>query len=157
MANVGHEMALITAGTPDHHNACTVMFGGIGMIWYKDAYFAFVKPERYTWEFLDNSDYFTGSYCPKERNSIHKVYGFQSGRNVDKAKAAGITPEALEHGIGYKEASEIYVCKKLYMKQLDRSLMPAEVIAQYDDPQDLVCGECHYAVIGEIVDHIVRE
>ncbi len=156
MANVGHELALITAGTPDNFNACTVMYGGIGMIWSKDTYFAFVKPERYTWEFVNSSDYFTVAYFPKEMNGIHKVYGYQSGRDVDKVKETGITPEILEHGIGYKEASEIYVCKKIYMKQMDRSLEPADVIAKYDNPDDLIYGECLYAVIGEIVDHIVR-
>ena len=156
MANVGHELALITAGTPEHFNACTIMYGAIGMIWSRDAYFAFVKPERYTWEFVDSSDYFTVSYFPQELNGIHKIYGYKSGRDIDKAKEAGITPEILEHGIGYKEASEIYVCKKLYMKQMDRSLEPDDIIAKYDDPNDIIHGECHYAVIGEIIRHIVR-
>ena len=156
MANVGHELALITAGTPDNFNACTVMYGGIGMIWSKNAYFAFVKPERYTWEFVNNSEYFTVAYFPKELNGIHKIYGYKSGRDMDKAKEAGITPEALEHGIGYKEATEIFVCKKIYMRQMDRSLEPEDVLEKYDDPNDIIYGECHYAVIGEIVDHILR-
>ena len=157
MANIGHELALITAGTEEHHNACTVMYGAIGMIWSKDVYIAFVKPERYTWEFVNDSEYFTISYFPKNMNGIHKVFGYQSGREKDKEKATGITPEILEHGIGYLEANEIYVCRKLYMKQMDRSIEPLEVIAKYNDPNDIIHGECHYAVIGEIVEHIIRE
>lgn len=157
MANVGHELALITAGSAEHFNACTVMYGAIGMIWSKNAYFAFVKPERHTWEFIKDSDYFTMAYFPKEFNGIHQIFGYRSGRDMDKVKETGITPEFLEHGIGYKEASEIYVCRKLYMKQMDRSLEPDDVIAMYDDPDNIIHGECHYAIIGEIVDHIVRE
>lgn len=157
MANVGKELALITAGTPEHFNALTVMYGAIGMIWSKDAYFAFIKPERYTWKFIKESDYFTVSYFPKEMNGIHKVFGYKSGRNVDKVKETGITPEFLENGITFKEASEVYVCKKIYMKQMDRNEEPADVRAKYDDPKDIIYGESHYAVIGEIVDHIVRK
>ena len=156
MVNVGHEQALITAGTKEEFNACTVMYGGIGMIWSKDVYFAFVKPERYTWKYIQNCDFFTVTYFPKEMNEIHKIYGYQSGRDVDKVKETGITPEFLKQGIGYKEAAEIYVCRKLYMKQMDRSFEPAEVIAKYEDLNDIIYGECHYAIIGEIVDHIMR-
>lgn len=157
MADVGHELALITAGTPENFNACTVMYGAIGMLWSKNVYFAFVKPERYTFEFVKDNDYFTVAYFPKEWNGIHKVFGYQSGREVDKVKETGITPEIYEHGIGYAEASEIFICKKLYMKQMDRSIEPDDVIAKYNDPNDIIYGECHYAIIGEIVEHIVRK
>ena len=156
MAIVGKDMALLTAGDRDNFNALTVMFGATGMIWLKDVYLAFIKPERYTWEFVNNQDYFTVSYFPKEYNRIHKVFGYQSGRDVDKVKATGITPEYLEHGITFAEAEEIFVCKKLYVQQLDKASMPSDVIARYDDPNDIIFGEPHYLVIGEIVDHILR-
>lgn len=155
-AQVGKELGIFTAGTQDHFNGCTVMYGAHGMIWSKDAYFAFIKPERYTWQFVKESDYFTVSYFPKELNSIHKVYGFKSGRDIDKAKEAGITPEFLEHGIGYKEANEIFVCKIIYVDQMKRDKEPADVVAKYDDPKDIIYGESHYMIIGEVVDHIVR-
>ena len=156
MANVGKELALITAGTMDNHNALTVMYGAEGMIWSKPVYFAFIKPERYTWQFVKNNDYFTVAYFPVEMNGIHKVYGFKSGRDTDKEKETGITPEQLSHGIGYREASEIYICKKIYMKQMDREEEPSDVVAMYEDPNNIIYGESHYMVIGEIVEHIVR-
>ncbi|MGI6211405.1 MAG: flavin reductase [Anaerovoracaceae bacterium] len=156
MAKVGKELGIFTAGTKEHHNGCTVMYGAEGMIWSKPVYFAFIKPERYTWEFVKESDYFTVSYFPDEWNGIHKVYGYQSGRDIDKAKEAGITTEFLEHGIGYKEAREIYICRILYIEQLKKELEPADVAAKYDDPNDMIYGECHYMIIGEITDHIIR-
>lgn len=156
MAKVGQELGIFTAGTRDHYNGCTVMYGAVGMIWSKPAYFAFIKPERYTWNFVRESEYFTVSYFPDELKYIHKVYGFKSGRDTDKAKEAGITPEFLEHGIGYKEAREIYVCRILYIDQMKRELEPADVAAKYNDPGDIIYGESHYMIIGEIADHIVR-
>lgn len=154
MANVGKELALLTAGTKDRFNSLTVMYGAVGMIWSKDAYFAFIKPERYTWEFIKNSDYFTVAYFPKEMNEIHKVFGYKSGRDIDKVKETGLTPDFLEHGISYKEASEVFVCKKIYMKQMDRSEEPADVVAMYNDPNNIIYGESHYMIIGEIIDRV---
>lgn len=156
VANVGKELALLTAGTKEHFNSLTVMYGAVGMIWSKNAYFAFIKPERYTWEFVKDSDYFTVAYFPQELNGIHKVFGFKSGRDTDKVKETGLTPEFPEHGISFKEASEVYVCKKIYMKQMDRNEEPDDVVAMYNDPDNIIFGESHYMVIGEIVDHIIR-
>lgn len=45
-------------------------------------------------------------------------------RDINKAKEAGITPEVLEHGIGYKEAKEIYVCKIIYIERMKREIEP---------------------------------
>jgi flavin reductase (DIM6/NTAB) family NADH-FMN oxidoreductase RutF len=156
LAQVGKELGIFTAGTPEHNNGCTVMYGAVGMIWSKNVYFAFIKPERYTWNFVKESEYFTVSYFPDELKGIHKIYGFKSGREINKAKEAGITPEVLEHGIGYKEAKEIYVCKIIYIEQMKRELEPADVVAKYNDPEDIIYGESHNMIIGEIVDHIVR-
>lgn len=156
MANVGKELALLTAGTRDNFNGLTIMYGAIGMIWSKNTYFAFIKPERYTWEFVKNNDYFTVSYFPQELNEIHKVFGYESGRDTDKVKKTGLTPEFLKQGISFKEASEIFVCKKIYMKQMDREEEPEDVIAMYNDPDNLIYGESHYMVIGEIIEHIIR-
>lgn len=156
MATVGKDLGIFTAGTKKHFNGCTILYGATGTLWSKHVYFTFIKPERYTWQFIKESDYFTVSYFPKNLNSVHKVYGFKSGRDVDKAKEAGITPEILERGISYKEANEIYVCKIIYVEQLKRDKEPEDVVAKYNDPQDLIYGEDHYMIVGEIIDHIVR-
>ena len=147
---------VISAGTPEKFNSMTIMFGAIGMIWGKKSYFSFIKPERYTFEFINYNDYFTVSYFQKEFNKIHKIFGYKSGRNIDKIKETEITPEFIENGITFKEANEIYICKKIYMKQMDKNFELADVVAQYNDPKNIIFGECHYAVIGEIEKHIVR-
>ena len=76
MANVGKDLALISAGSSENFNAMTIMYGAVGMIWSKNAYFSFIKPERYTFDFIKANEYFTVSYFPKEFNKIHKIFGF---------------------------------------------------------------------------------
>ena len=156
MANIGKDLALLTAGSPEHFNALTILYGALGTIWGKNAYFAFIKPERYTWKFINDSEYFTVSYFPKELNDIHSVFGYKSGRDTDKVKEAGVTPEFLTNCVTFKEAREVFICRKIYMNQMNRSEIPADVAAKYNDPNDLICGEPHYAVIGEIIGNIVR-
>ena len=85
MADVGKDLALLTAGTREKFNSLTIMYGAKGMIWGKNAYFAFIKPERFTWEFINSNNYFTVSYFPPELDYIHKIFGFKSGRYADKA------------------------------------------------------------------------
>ncbi|MBQ9896812.1 MAG: hypothetical protein IJQ63_09095 [Synergistaceae bacterium] len=155
MADVGKDLALLTAGTREKFNSLTIMYGAKGMIWGKNAYFAFIKPERFTWEFINSNNYFTVSYFPPELDYIHKIFGFKSGRYADKVKEAGLTPEFLTHGISFQEAREVFECRKIYMKQFDRSDIPSEILAKYDDPNDIIHGQCHYQIIGEIINHII--
>ena len=156
MAVVGKDLALMTAGVPGFNNSMTILFGGIGKLWFKDVYFAFVKPERYTYEFVNNNEYFTVSYFPEEFNHIHEVFGYKSGRDIDKVKETGLTPQVLQHGMTFQEANEVFVCKKMYMKQMDPDFIPKEVMDLYHDPKNLIHGQTHYLVVGEIVDLIQR-
>lgn len=156
MANVGKELALVCAGNQEKFNACTIMYGAEGMIWSKPVYFIFIKPERYTFDFIQDSEYFTVNYFPEEMNHIHKVFGSESGRDVDKVKKTGLTPMKVNGSISFEEASEVYICKKIYMEQMKRELEPDDVVKMYNDPKNIIYGESHYMIIGEIVEHIVK-
>lgn len=46
----------------------------------------------------------------------------------------------MRHGIAFEEASGVHVCHKMYMRQMDKSLDPADVQAKYADPNDLIYG-----------------
>ena len=80
----GKEWMLVTAGTPDHFNTMTASWGGIGWLWNKPVAFVFVRPERYTYEFIEQSDYMTLGFLGDENRKIHAVCGAKSGRTVDK-------------------------------------------------------------------------
>ena len=156
MAEIGKDMALLTAGTKDKFNSMTIKNAAAGWVWSKEAFIAFVKPERYTWEFVRDNDWFTVSYFPKQMDGIHQVFARKSGRETDKVRETGLTPEFPENEITYKEACEVFVCRKRYMKQLDPVQIPEDVLQRYAKESDIIFGEPHYAVIGEIVAHIER-
>ena len=126
---IGNEWMLVTAGTKEKFNTMTASWGGTGFLWNRPVVFIFIRPERYTYEFIENGDYFTLSFLGQEHKDVHKICGSKSGRDIDKIKATGIQPYFSESGnILFKEARISIECKKLYTDMikeenfLDKSL-----------------------------------
>ncbi len=111
------EWALVTAGNRDGYNMMTVSWGFAGEMWGEDSVAVVIRPQRYTMEFIDKSDYFTVSFYG-ERKDIHKVCGSESGREVDKTKKAKLTPVVNEKYVYFKEARMVLVIRKQYMQQM---------------------------------------
>ena len=89
---IGKEWMLVTAGNKEAFNTMTASWGGIGWLWNKPVAFVFVRPERYTYEFIEKGDFLTLSFLGEENKKIHSVCGSKSGREVDKVKETGLKP-----------------------------------------------------------------
>lgn len=112
---IGKEWMLVTAGTPEKFNMMTASWGGTGILWGKPVAFIFIRPERYTYEFIEKGDKLTLSFLGEAHRDIHKICGSQSGRDIDKVAASGLKPYVTENGnIAYEQARLILECKKLY-------------------------------------------
>ena len=96
--------ALVCAGTMKKHNAMTISWGGMGTLWGRPVVTVYVKPCRYTYEFMNDNEYFTVSFYPEENRKALSVMGKLSGRDMDKEKEAGITPVDLGKAVTYQEA-----------------------------------------------------
>lgn len=70
---IGKEWMLVTAGTKEKFNTMTASWGGIGWLWNKPVAFVFVRPERYTYEFIEKSDYLTLSFLGPHMKSQSRV------------------------------------------------------------------------------------
>lgn len=112
---IGKEWMLVTAGDESSFNTMTASWGGIGWLWNKPVAFVFVRPERYTYEFIEKSDYLTLSFLGEANKKIHAVCGSKSGRDTDKVKATGLKPIFTEQGnVLFEQARLSLECKKLY-------------------------------------------
>ncbi|MDR3794458.1 flavin reductase [Phocaeicola sp.] len=117
---IGKEWMLVTAGTPEKFNMMTASWGGTGILWGKPVAFIFIRPERYTYEFIEKGDTLTLSFLGEAHRDIHKICGSQSGRDIDKVAASGLKPYVTENGnIAYEQARLILECKKLYADFID--------------------------------------
>ena len=112
---IGKEWMLVTAGTKEKFNTMTASWGGIGWLWNKPVAFVFIRPERYTYEFVEKNDHLTLSFLGAENKKIHAICGSKSGRNIDKVKETGLKPLFTEKGnVLFEQARLSLECKKLY-------------------------------------------
>ncbi|MDR0664852.1 MAG: flavin reductase [Helicobacteraceae bacterium] len=144
---ISKDWALIAAANADNYNAMTASWGLIGYLWQKPVAVCFVRPQRFTRSFIDNSAYFTLSFFAKDTKArVHKVFGSESGRDIDKAAKANIQPIVFGEGaIGFEEASETIACKKIYFDDFDpKNFLDRSIDELYD-------SDYHRFYIGEIV------
>ena len=85
---IGKEWMLITASEGDKINAMTASWGGVGVLWGKNAAFIFVRDSRYTKELIDRSDHFSLTFFDNSHKSALKYFGMVTGRREDKIKTA---------------------------------------------------------------------
>ncbi len=136
--------AVLTAGNKQDFNSMTISWGGLGTLWGKPAATVYVKPVRYTHEFMEKSDCFTISfYNEKYRNAL-MIFGSLSGRDCDKAAKAGFNPVFLDNAVTYKEADKTLVCKKIYRQDMDLRYIPKDVAGSFyksEAPHTIYIGE----------------
>lgn len=139
------QWALVTAGNRDNFNSMTISWGSMGTIWGKDIITVYIRPERYTFEFLRENETFTVSFYDEKYRKALDIMGTTSGRDTDKVKESGLTPVSIDDSTTYKEADETYLCKKIYMDQIDKTKLPENLNKYYDDKKT------HYIILGEVI------
>jgi flavin reductase (DIM6/NTAB) family NADH-FMN oxidoreductase RutF len=104
-------------------NCMTVSWGGLGEMWHKPFALVVVRPTRYTFGFMEKSGVFTLSAFPEIHRQKLSYCGSHSGREGNKAEAAGFTPIASRHvsAPSFDEAELILECRKTYFSDLDPS------------------------------------
>ena len=116
---IAKEWMLVTAGTKESYNTMTANWGGIGYLWNRNVAFVFVRPERYTHDFIEREDRFTLSFYPEAYREALNVCGTKSGRDIDKAAETGLIPEALPCGaMTFAQARMTLQCRKLFKAEM---------------------------------------
>ena len=116
---IGKEWMLVTAGNKEKLNTMTASWGGIGWLWNKPVAFVFIRPERYTHDFIERESRLTLSFYKEEYRSILQFCGTKSGREVDKVKETGLKPVALESGaMTFEQARLTLDCRKLFKSSM---------------------------------------
>ena len=143
--------ALITAGNKESWNTMTASWGALGELWNKDVCFCFIRPQRYTYEFTEREELFTVSFFGEEYKKALAFCGRNSGRDVDKAKEAGLTPAEIKGSMSFEEAEIVLVCKKLAFQDIDpKGFLDESIENNYN-------GDYHRVYIGEIVKTYIAE
>ncbi len=118
---IGDEWMLVTAQKEGVVNTMTASWGGVGVLWGKNVATIYIRPQRYTKEFIDAGEMFTLSFFgggyKKEMGHIGSV----SGRDEDKIKTVGFHVETVEGQPAFAESSLVLVCKSCMKTASNRS------------------------------------
>jgi len=112
---IGQQWMLVTSGTKDSYNTMTASWGGIGYLWNKPVAFVFIRPERFTHDFIESQGLMTLSFYPEQYRNALQLCGTKSGRDIDKARETGLTPVELEEGVmTFSQARLTIVGRKIF-------------------------------------------
>lgn len=143
-----NDWMLITAGNRDSFNTMTASWGTLGFLWNKPIAIAFIRPQRFTYGFVKEAEFFTLSFFTEKYRDALNYIGNHSGRNVNKIADTGIVPVSTEHGnIYFAEARLVMECKKLYADNFKPENFVINSLIQKIYPT----GDFHWFFIGEII------
>ncbi|HAF61650.1 MAG TPA: flavin reductase [Anaerolineaceae bacterium] len=140
---------LLASGDFQHadYNAMTVSWGSIGNVWNYPFVQVFVRPTRYTLEFMEKYPTFTVNAFPEEYRDVLNYLGSTSGRECDKLSASGLTAVASHYVAAptFEEAQLSIECEKIYWQDFDPQhfLLP-EIENHYS------CADYHRVYYGRI-------
>ncbi len=120
---VGKEWMLVSAGTKEKYNMMTASWGCLGWLWNKPVAVVFIRPERYTHEFIESADTLVLSFLGhgEEARKIYTVCGSKSGRDLDKTAATGLEPVLTADGnVAFAQSRLTLECRKLYKDTIKR-------------------------------------
>ena len=132
---IGKDWLLISATKSGKTNTMTASWGTLGHLWNKDVAIIFIRPQRYTKEFVDESETFTLSFFDDKHKELSYL-GTKSGK------------EMVDGNPTFEEAKEVFICKKLYVGKLEKEYFLLPEIYEKNYPLD----DLHYVYIGEITD-----
>ena len=149
---IGDKWMLITGGDESGFNTMTASWGGLGVLWQKAVSFCFVRPQRYTREFMYDGKYYSLSFFGEIYRDQLYLCGSKSGRVMDKVKETGLTPCFADCGaVYYEEAELVLVCKKIYCHDFNpENFMTPEIAAAYEK------GDYHRMYVGEIIEVLAK-
>ena len=118
---------LLTTGNGHTLNTMTIGWGSIGIEWGKPVFTAYVRDSRYTRELLDQYGEFTVNIpLGKADKTAISLCGTKSGREVDKIRELGLTPEEPEviSVPGIREFPLTLECRVIFRNIQDESRLP---------------------------------
>ncbi|MCK5126426.1 MAG: flavin reductase [candidate division Zixibacteria bacterium] len=149
---IGSDWMLITAGTLKSFNTMTASYGTLGELWHKKVAYCYVRPQRYTYKFMEKHDTFTLSFFDKKYRDVLKLCGTKSGRDIDKISGIGLTPIETEAGsVYFEEARIVLECRKIYYQDIDpANFLDPKIDTEYNN-------DYHRVYVGEIIRALSRK
>lgn len=144
---IGKDWMLITAGTRDAYNMMTASWGTAGVLWRKPVIFTFIRPQRYTYEFMEKHAHFSVCFFEDHHREILNICGTTSGRDLNKMKIEGLHPvRTPSEAVAFEEARLVLECRKIYYDDIDPDFFQV-----FDIETVYPAKDYHRFYVGEIL------
>lgn len=139
---------LVTAGADGKPNAMTIGWGMIGVIWSKPIFTVLVRPSRYTYKLLEESDSFTVCVPSRALHEAVNLCGTRSGRDCDKFQECDLTilPSTRVTAPGIAGCPVVYECQIVHTNDV----IPANLTGKIQ-ARAYPGGNFHRIYYGEIL------
>lgn len=149
---IGTDWMLVTAGNKNAFNTMTASWGGLGVLWNKKVSFCFIRPQRFTFEFIEKNDYYSLSFYDSVYKDSLRICGTTSGREVNKVEKAGLNPCFKENVPYFEEAKLVFICKKIYTQFIEpKYMIEPKLDLNYKEK------DYHKMYVGEIIECMVKK
>ena len=107
--------------TSGKYNCMTIGWGSVGIMWGRPFIQVVVRPQRYTYGYMEQYATFTVCAFPKTYRQALNILGTKSGRDGNKIAEAGLTPQAstIVAAPYFAEAELVLECEKMYWSDFD--------------------------------------
>lgn len=153
---IGKEWMLVSAGSEESFNTMTVSWGSIGYFFNTNVATIVVRPERFTFEYLERESHFTLTVLADGHREALALLGRLSGRDCDKVAESGLTPTFTESGLPtFKEARLVLECRKIFGQMMTKdSFVDSELFDKWYNESK---GNPHKIFMGEIINCWIAE
>ena len=146
--------AFLTTKLGNKMNTMTISWMTIGRVWEVDLVTVYVRFSRYTYDFIENSDYFTISLpYPKDKLAELKLWGEKSGRDITKITTDNILSTKTVDGVIIKGCNIHIECQKIYDQVMDPRKLDKDLLTEFYDEK----GDYHHIYYGKILEFYAEE
>jgi len=141
-------LLLVAAGKDGPPNAMTIGWGTVGVIWGKRIFTVLVRPSRYSYKLMEQSDSFTVCVPSEAQYDAVDFCGTRSGRDYDKFQECGleVLPSLRVSAPGIAGCPVVYECQVVHTNEVIPANLAAEVRASA-----YAAGDFHRIYYGEIL------
>lgn len=143
---IAKDWMLVTCGNKDKMNMMTASWGSVGYLWNRPIVHTVIRPQRYTYEFMEKEETFSLCFFDEEYRQALSLCGCKSGRDMDKVAASNLTVSYLDNTPYFNEAKLVLICRKIAVYDIEPSQFIDESIDKNYPKKDY-----HRNYTGEIL------
>ena len=144
------DWAVLVASKKDETTNClTISWGSYGELWGKKIMVAYVRPERFSHSFIEESPYFSINFFDEKYKKETLYLGTHSGRDENKVEKVNFHYINGEKCKYFEEANLVFILRKIYSDDFKKENFIDKSIIENIYGEN---GKLHTFYIGEIVE-----